>query len=85
MPLLSPKRQITIPKDVCDRLHVEPGDELDIFEHEGHVTLVKKRKGASRGALKHLTADHRYSDEESLIDAILSGGPPGSKNEREHR
>ncbi len=72
MPLLSLKRQITIPKDVCDRLHVQPGDEVDIFDHEGRVTLIKKRKGASRGVLKHLKTEHRYSDEESLIDTIAS-------------
>ncbi|HQU17376.1 MAG: hypothetical protein B7Z66_14140 [Chromatiales bacterium 21-64-14] len=72
MPLLSLKRQITIPKDVCDRLHVQPGDEIDIFEHEGRVTLIKKRKGASRGVLKHLKAERRYSDEESLIDTVAS-------------
>ena len=72
MPLLSLKRQITIPKDVCDRLHVQPGDEVDIFEHEGRVTLIKKRKGASNGVLKHLKAERRYSDEESLIDTVAS-------------
>ncbi|MHB8255352.1 MAG: AbrB/MazE/SpoVT family DNA-binding domain-containing protein [Acidiferrobacter sp.] len=72
MPLLSLKRQITIPKDVCDRLHVQPGDEVDIFEHEGRVTLIKKRKGASHGVLKHLKTEHRYSDEESLTDTIAS-------------
>jgi len=72
MPLLSLKRQITIPKDVCDRLHVQPGDELDIFEHEGRVTFIKKRKGASHGVLKHLKAERRYFDEESLIDTVAS-------------
>ena len=33
MPVLSPKRQITVPKDLCDRLRIRAGDELDIFEH----------------------------------------------------
>ena len=80
MPLLSLKRQITIPKDVCDRLHVQPGDEVDIFEHEGRVTLIKKRKGASHGVLKHLKAEHRYSDEESLIDTVTSRQPSPPKS-----
>lgn len=70
MPMLSPKRQITIPKDLCDRLHVEPGDEVDILEHQGRITLVKKRKGASNGVLKHLKADKRYTDEDSLLDTV---------------
>ncbi len=80
MPLLSPKRQITIPKEVCDHLHIQPGDELDIFEHEGQVTLIKKRESASRGALKHLKADHRYSDEESLMDTVVSRRRSNPKN-----
>ncbi|WP_363320730.1 AbrB/MazE/SpoVT family DNA-binding domain-containing protein [Acidiferrobacter sp.] len=80
MPLLSLKRQITIPKDVCDRLHVQPGDEVDIFEHEGRVTLIKKRKDASRGVLKHLKADRRCSDEESLIDTVASRRSSSAKS-----
>ena len=41
MPMLSPKRQITLPKELCDRLHIQPGDEIDIVEHENRVTLIK--------------------------------------------
>ncbi len=81
MPLLSPKRQITIPKELCDRLDVQPGDEIDFVEHEGRVTLLKKRKGASAGVLKHLKADRRYSDEESLLDTIATRRP-STKNKR---
>ena len=72
MPMLSPKRQITIPKVLCDRLDVQPGDEIDFVEHEGRVTLLKKRKGASAGVLKHLKANRRYTDEESLLDTIAT-------------
>lgn len=72
MPMLSPKRQITIPKELCDRLDVQPGDEIDFVEHEGRVTLLKKRKGASAGVLKHLKANRRYTDEESLLGTIAT-------------
>jgi AbrB family looped-hinge helix DNA binding protein len=68
--MLSPKRQITIPKELCDRLNVKPGDEVDIYEHDDKITLIKKRKGSSGGALKHLKADDRVSDEESLLDSV---------------
>ncbi|MHB8742951.1 MAG: AbrB/MazE/SpoVT family DNA-binding domain-containing protein [Sulfuricaulis sp.] len=70
--MLSPKRQVTIPKELCDRLHVHPGDKLDIIEHAGQVTLIKKRKGASNGVLNHLKADKRYTDAESLIDTVTA-------------
>lgn len=70
MPILSTKRQITLPKELCDRLMVAPGDDLDILEHDGHITIIKKRTGAGAGALKHLKANTRYSDADSLQDAI---------------
>ena len=72
MPTLSPKRQITLPKELCDRLQVSPGDVLEILEHKGRITVLKKVKGKSAGVLKHLKADRRYSDEESLHDALVS-------------
>lgn len=82
MPMLSPKRQITIPKELCDRLDVQPGDEIDFVEHEGRVTLIKKRKGASNGVLKHLKANSRYTDEESLVDTIATRRSSTAKSKR---
>ena len=82
MPMLSPKRQITIPKELCDRLQVQPGDEIDFVEHEGRVTLIKKRKGASKGVLKYLAADNRYTDKESLIDTVTTRRPSTAKSKR---
>lgn len=70
MPILSPKRQITLPKELCDRLGVSPGDDLELVEHNGRITVLKKVKGASAGVLKHLKADKRYSNDESLQDTI---------------
>lgn len=80
MPMLSPKRQITLPKELCDRLHVQPGDEIVFVEHEGRVTLIKKRTGASEGVLRHLKADRRFSDEESLSDALATKRASAVKN-----
>ena len=80
MPVLSPKRQITVPKDLCDRLRIHAGDELDIFEHEGRVTLIKKRKGASDGVLRNLKGERSFSDEESLMDAVASRQSPVSED-----
>lgn len=74
MPMLSPKRQVTIPKELCDRLHVNPGDELDFVEHDGRITIIKKRKGASAGLLKHRSANNRYSDEDSLQSTLQAKG-----------
>lgn len=82
MPMLSPKRQITLPKELCDRLRVQPGDEIDFVEHEGRITLIKKWKGASDGVLKHLKTDRRFSDEESLADTISTRRSSRAKSKR---
>lgn len=72
MPILSPKRQVTLPKELCDRLHVRPGDQVEFLEHDGRITILKRRKGASAGVLQHLQADARFSDADSLRDALDS-------------
>ncbi len=70
------------PAAVFYELHVQPGDEIDFVEHEGRVTLIKKRKGASNGVLKHLKADSRYTDEESLIDTVATRRSSTAKSKR---
>lgn len=64
MPVLSMRRQVTIPKKLCDRLNLHPGDVLDIFEQDGRITLIKKKKDASAVVLKHLGETHCNSDDE---------------------
>jgi antitoxin MazE len=36
---VSPKRQIAIPKDVCERLHIREGDQLILEVREGKLVL----------------------------------------------
>ena len=70
MPILSPKRQVTLPKDLCDRLHVQPGDDLLFVEHKGRITILKRTKGASQGLLKHVKAAAGVSDADSLESSL---------------
>ncbi len=70
MPILSQKRQVTLPKELCDRLFVQPGDDLTFLEHQGRITIIKKMKGSSDGALRHLKGSIKHSDRESLHDAL---------------
>ena len=70
MSILSQKRQVTLPKELCDRLSVQPGDDLTFLEYQGRITIVKKAKGSSDGALRHLKGSTRYSDSESLHDTL---------------
>ena len=70
MPVLSPKRQVTLPKALCDRLSVSPGDDLDMLEHEGRITIIKRVRGRTAGMLKHLRANQAVSDAASRDSAI---------------
>jgi len=70
MPKVSSKRQITIPVDQCQQANIEPGDEIETFIVGGHITIVKKEKGAARGILSQIKTDKRISDEKSLQSTI---------------
>ena len=82
MPILSPKRQVTLPKELCDRLRVGPGDQVEFLEHNGRITILKKARGASAAVLRHLQADARYSDEESLLGALANRRTKGTVKRR---
>lgn len=54
---ISPKFQIVIPKDVRDKLHLEPQQRLQVIEKGGVITLVpevplKSLKGILKGMSK---------------------------------
>jgi len=70
MPKVSAKRQITLPIDQCQAVHIEPGDEVETFIYNGQITIVKKTKGAAKGILGHIRADKRLSDEDSLQTTV---------------
>ena len=72
MSVLSQKRQITLPKALCDRLFVQPGDDLAFLEHQGRITIIKKVKGSSDGVLRHLKSNARHSDVESMEDTLAT-------------
>lgn len=70
MPLVSSKRQITLPVEQCRQLGIEPGDEVEILAANGLLTIIKKKPGAARGMLKGVKPDKRFSEEESLRDGL---------------
>lgn len=70
---VSAKRQVTLPKRLCLNAGINPGDLVEIFEHEGRVTVMKQQKGASSGSLQHLRGDKNITDEESLQDGMDAG------------
>jgi AbrB family looped-hinge helix DNA binding protein len=53
---LGTKRQIVLPKEITERFHLEPGEELEAFTTDKAVVLVPR---------KHIREDQRwyYTDE----------------------
>jgi AbrB family looped-hinge helix DNA binding protein len=67
---LTSKGQITLPKEIRDRLGLRTGDEVEFREEHG-VYLVSKRPGASPfdhylGYLKHLVGQ----DPDALVEEM---------------
>ena len=70
MPIVSSKRQITLPVDQCRQAGIEPGDEYQCFVADGHITIVKKTPGAAKAVLGHVKSDSSMTDEESLQSGL---------------
>ncbi|HVA23746.1 MAG TPA: AbrB/MazE/SpoVT family DNA-binding domain-containing protein [Chloroflexota bacterium] len=43
MPTLTSKGQVTIPKDIRDRLGLKPGSQVEFVEQDGRVVVRRKR------------------------------------------
>ena len=55
---LSPKFQVVIPREVRERLALEPGEKIQVFVYSGRIELVPVRKLAKlRGFLKGIDTD----------------------------
>jgi len=73
VPKVSAKRQITLPINQCREARIEPGDEIEMFIHDGMITIIKKEKGAAKGILRQIRTDKNLSDEQSLESALEAG------------
>ena len=51
--MVRPKRQVTLPKQICDQLGIEPGDVLE-FTVEDSTIIARPRKVAALEALKEI-------------------------------
>ncbi|MBU1670698.1 MAG: AbrB/MazE/SpoVT family DNA-binding domain-containing protein [Actinobacteria bacterium] len=67
--VLRPKRQITIPKEVCDALDIRPGDTLELFVEES-VLKMTPRKARALDALEEIRSAFERSgiSEEGLLE-----------------
>ena len=51
---LTSKRQVTLPKAICDSLNLNPGDYVEAFERDGIAYLVKIEDKHLAGAFADL-------------------------------
>lgn len=51
--VLRPKRQVTLPREVCDQLGIHPGDILEITV-ENCTLIARPRKAVALEALKEI-------------------------------
>ena len=68
--VLRPKRQITLPKNICTQLGIEPGDVLELLV-ENSALIAKPRKSVALEALKEIQQAFQRSGitEEELQEA----------------
>ena len=67
--VLRPKRQVTIPRNICDQLGVEPGDTLELTV-EGSVLKAIPRKRKALDALREIQETFKRSGitEDELLE-----------------
>jgi AbrB family looped-hinge helix DNA binding protein len=51
--VIRPKRQVTLPSDLCDQLGIAPGDVLE-FTVEGSALVARPRKVAALTSLREI-------------------------------
>jgi AbrB family looped-hinge helix DNA binding protein len=68
--VLRPKRQVTLPREVCDQLGIEPGDVLELAV-EDSTLIARPRKTLALEALREIHQAFRRSGitEEELQQA----------------
>jgi len=68
--ILRPKRQITLPTDICQRLGIVPGDKLELVV-EGKTLIARPKKAIALEALREIREAFKRSGitEEALQEA----------------
>ena len=67
---LTRKRQVTIPKAVCDELGLEPGNMVEIFARDGVAHLVRMNNESLAGNFSHLVEDKKIPTDQEMKQAI---------------
>jgi AbrB family looped-hinge helix DNA binding protein len=68
--IIRPKRQITLPREICEELEIGPGDRLEL-ELNGSILMAKAKKAIALEALHEIREAFQRSGikEEELQEA----------------
>ena len=69
--VLRDKRQITLPRDICEQLGIEPGDNLTLYVEDGAL-VAKPNKTIALEALRELRESFKNSGI-SLKELLANG------------
>jgi AbrB family looped-hinge helix DNA binding protein len=58
--VVRPKRQVTLPKEICEQLGIAPGDTLE-FNMEGSVLVARLKKARALDAVREIRAMFKAS------------------------
>jgi AbrB family looped-hinge helix DNA binding protein len=78
--VLRPKRQLTIPKRICDELGIKPGDSLKLTVDDS-ILIARPKKTIALEALKEIRDAFRRS---IITGAGTTGGRPPDKAGSHH-
>ena len=68
MAKVSAKGQVTLPKNVREANDISSGDEVDFLSYGNEITIIKKRKDASRGIMSRF----KLNPEQAIADGRLT-------------
>ena len=59
--IIRDKRQVTLPRDICEQLGIKPGDQLTLYIEEDRL-IAKPKKSIALNALQELHRIFQSSD-----------------------
>lgn len=69
--VVRPKRQVTIPREICDQLGIGPGDTLELMVEESVLKATPKKRKAldALNEIRETLERYGISEEELLREA----------------
>ncbi len=67
---ITSKRQVTLPKTVCQALSLTPGDYVEIFERDGIAHIIKMSNENLSGKFQHLLTNNTFPSNDEMKESL---------------